>query len=182
MEPAVAGFGMRTLYDGSGRLAAQVRLGTPVDLFLAADRSFLHGLGLEVRPLRKQRLRCVRSASGRDVSWPDLLSGVHRVSIASPDAAAAGRVLRRAAGGDYERLRAAAFERASVTEVAADVAALGAADFGFVWDTTWPRDGRLVEVPMPEIAAAAGEVALGVRPGGGLGAEAAAVAAAVRAA
>lgn len=161
---ADTGTGVRTLYDGSGRLAAVIALGGGVDLFLAADRSYLDELSVpvDVTPVRGQRLRLVRSPAAADVTLRALVEGASRVSLPSDEAAAAGRVLRRTIGERaFTALERRAVVRTTVTEVAADVGKLGAADYGFVWDTTWPEDPSLVEVPAVELSDAVGEVALG---------------------
>ena len=155
---------VRTLYDGSGRLVSLINLGGGVDLFLAADRSYLDDLRrpAAVTTIRRQRVRCVRGRDAADVTLRELVDGTARVSLASAEAAAVGRVLRRTIGGAaFESLRRRAVSRTTVTEVAADVGKLGAADYGFVWDTTWPDDRSLVTVPMPELRDAVGEVAIG---------------------
>ena len=173
VDAALVGLPVRTTYDGSGRLTSMIRMGLRVDLFLAADRSYLdelvaEGFGYDVRPLRTQRVCCVRSPTSADRTWEELAGGGHRVSLASPRSAAVSRVLRSGVGAEtFDRLASVAAHRVTVTEVAADVAATGAADYGFIWDTTWPDDGRLIEVPMPELTAAVGTVALGVPSGGG---------------
>lgn len=157
---------VQTTFDGSGRLVSSVNAGMLLDVILTADVSYLDELPVSYsrfppRLIRNQNARLVTNASRREiVTWEAVLEGEVRLSMASPNAAAIGRIAFATLPLDIrERIqKAVVVERSTVTEVAADVAVLDAADAGIIWDTTWPEDDRLFTVPAPALDQVKGTV------------------------
>lgn len=158
-------------FGGSGTLLSNLKVSGQGDLFVAADASFIEAgrtnqLLAEVVPLaRLNPVVVVPKGNPRAVgAVADLLRPGTRVSMANPDAAAIGAVVRKAlqGTGQWAALAGAATVfKPTVNDVANDVK-VGAVDAGIVWDATAAQYRELEAVRAPELAGVSSEVAVAV--------------------
>jgi molybdate transport system substrate-binding protein len=162
-------------FDGSGALLGKLRsVDTPCDLFLAAEKSYLdtavkEGLVEEIIPVAHLTpVFVVQPGNPKKIgNIADLLRKDVTVSLADPDAAAVGLVVRRimTAAGTWEALRQRVADgglalQGTVNKAATDVK-LKAADVSVVWDATARQTG-LEAVRSPELDRVKEQVTLGV--------------------
>jgi len=165
------GTAVQLQFGGSGTLLSNLRVSGQGDVFVAADASFIEAgrtnqLLAEVLPLaRLTPVVAVPKGNPRGVaSVADLLRPGTRVSMANPDAAAIGAVVRAALmrTGQWPALSGAATVfKPTVNDVANDVK-VGAVDAGLVWDATAAQYPELQAVHAPELAGVSSEVAVAV--------------------
>lgn len=158
-------------YGGSGTLLSNLRVSGRGDLFLAADESYLelarsNQLVTETLPIgRMQMVVAVRHGNPKRLrAFADLLRPDMAVSLANPDTAAVGKILRDLLRrtGDWAALeRHAKVFKPTVSDVANDVE-LGAVDAGIVWDATVALYPDLEAVSFPPIDRGEERVAVGV--------------------
>jgi len=158
-------------FGGSGTLLSNLRVANRGDLFLAADESYLdlarsNHLVAEVIPLaRMQAVVAVKRGNPKNIrDLPDLLRADVALALASPDAAAIGKLARAhlQRTGDWAALeRHAKVFKPTVNDVANDLK-LGQVDAGIVWDATVNQYPELQAVPSPAVAAIEQSVAVGV--------------------
>jgi molybdate transport system substrate-binding protein len=166
-------------YGPSQALLAALEVSGDGDLFLPADDGFLavaagRGLVADTMPLATMRgVIAVPAGNPRNIrSVADLCAEGLRVSLADPEVAAIGAVVRTAlaADGRWERLAARAggsgrgVFRTTVHEVANDVR-LGSVDAGIVFDAVLHDYPMLEAVPAAELAEATAQVVVGVLAG-----------------
>jgi molybdenum ABC transporter molybdate-binding protein len=161
-------------YGGSGTLLASLKVSRSGDLYLPADASYLDDtqggpLVDEILPLAHQTpVLAVRPgnplkiAGVADLARPDV-----RVSLANPEAAAIGRVVREAlrAAGAWdaveENIRAHGVFKPTVNESLNDLK-LGAVDAAVVWDSLARQHPEIEALPAPEFAHGRAEVSAAV--------------------
>ncbi|MCY2933960.1 MAG: molybdate ABC transporter substrate-binding protein [Planctomycetota bacterium] len=93
---------IQTIYGSSGQLAAQIRAGAPIDLFLAADIKIVEQLAFEKIAIPESvklygigRLVLIFRKSLAPKAWTDLdLTDLKKLSIANPETAPYGRAAR----------------------------------------------------------------------------------------
>lgn len=162
-------------WGGSNTLLSQIQLGAQADLYLAGDTSFIDLA--QRRNLVRERLAIasmqavlvVPPANPAAVtSLDDLLRPDLRISIANPDQAAVGAVLRTAIGtaafSELElkiRTRGGGVFKPTEPDVAADVA-LGTVDAGVVWNVTALNNDKLRIISEPRLQNARAEVHIAV--------------------
>ncbi len=158
-------------YGPSQTLLSSIEVSRSGDLYLPADDSYLvlaneKNLIAEVLPIAKMKA-VVAVAKGNPKaieSYPDLIRDDVRLILASPETAAIGKVSRdalRETGRWRAVRRACTAFRASVNEVAADVA-IGAADAGIVYDAVLHTYQHVDFIELPELSRAASDLAVGV--------------------
>src|SRR4051794_1929593 len=170
-----SGTHLNITYDGSGALLGRLRVpGTPGDLFLAAERTYLveaerEGLVCEVHALaRLDPVLATQPGNPKNIrGLNDLLREDVRVSLADPDAAAAGNVTRRILKElnlwekFTDRVKAGGVSyQGTVSKAAGDVA-LGAADVSVVWVPT-ARATNLEAIHDPVLDANPEQAMLGI--------------------
>lgn len=158
-------------YGPSQTLLSSIEVARIGDLYLPADDSYLDlgkqkGLIAETIPIaRMQAGIAIRKEDSGDIkTLQDLFRDEVRFVIANPDTAAIGKLTRRVleeSGTWSEMEQAASAQRATVNEVANDVA-IGAVDAGIVYNAVLHTYPDLAFVEVPELAAAASEIAIGV--------------------
>lgn len=159
-------------FAGSGQLLANLKVAKGADLFIPGDASYIalgrqQGLLAEVVPLAKQHpVIAVKKGNPKNIqAVKDLLTA--KVSLANPDAASIGTVVRDIlkASGEWEALekqaRQAGVFKATVNDVANDVK-LGAVEAGIVWDSTVGQYPDLEAVRVPAFDQAVQEVSVAV--------------------
>jgi molybdate transport system substrate-binding protein len=158
-------------YGASQSLLAALELSGSGDLYLPADDSYLtlarqRQLVAEEFPLAQMRVVvAVPKGNPKHIErLADLLAGDLRISQASPDSAAIGKLTKSTleASGDWERLHArTTVYKTTVNEVANDVK-VGAVDAGIVFDVVLHDYDTLQAVTIPELAQARAHVAVAV--------------------
>jgi molybdate transport system substrate-binding protein len=172
-------------YGGSNMLLNQLKINKfeQPDLYLAADSFYIdqavsEGLAAEVMPLATQ-VPVVAFRADRDPqaeSWADLMKAEPRWSLADPEQAAVGRVVREVlttipgsqpdehlwAELEAQTTRRGVF-KPTVNEVANDIK-IGAVDLGIVWSSTVASPeyrGELVGLPLERLTetASVGDIA-----------------------
>lgn len=149
------GVRINVTFDGSGALLGKLRsLDVPCDLFLAAEQSYIDdavkaGLVDEVIPVaRMTPVIAVQPGNPKKVTGlDDLLRNDVKVSLADPDAAAVGQVVRRVmtSAGTWQALRGRVGSggltfQGTVNQAATHVK-LTSADASVVWDATARQTG-----------------------------------------
>ncbi len=155
---------IRLQYGGSNSLLSQIEVANVGDLYLAGDDSYLQiakrkGLVAESFPIAQMRpVIVVPSGNPKQVQdVQDLVRADLRVSLADPDQAAVGKLVRESLlpSGRWDSLAAAVRSRGvfkpTVSEVANDVL-LGAVDAGIVWDAVAVQHEQLEVVRSAELA------------------------------
>lgn len=165
------GIPVHVQYGPSQTLLAALEVGRTGDLFLPADDSYLDlardkQLVREIVPLaRMQAVVVVLRGNRRGIAGlEDLLRDGVRLSLASPETSAIGKLTRDALANQslWDRLdRRVTVSRTTVVEVANDVA-VGAVDAGIVFDAVLHDYPALQAVPMPELRSAEARVAVAV--------------------
>jgi ABC-type molybdate transport system substrate-binding protein len=156
-------------YGGSGTLLSNLRVARKGDLYLAGDESYLmaaasNHLVAEILPLATMvPVIAVRQGNPKGVKNLDDLLDL-QVGLASPEAAAVGRIVRQ----ELQELGrwAALMERVrvfkpTVNDLANDLK-LGAVDATIIWDATTRQHDDLELVPVPELASAKQLVSVGI--------------------
>ena len=154
------GIPVQLQYGGSGTLLANAQVSGRGDLFLAADESYLRaaiarGLVAEVIPLaRMTAVIAVKKGNPKAVrSLADLLRPDVSISLASPEAAAVGTILRdllQKSGGWDALSRKTKVFKPTVMDVTNDVK-LGAVDAAVVWDANVRQNPDLDMVQDPRL-------------------------------
>jgi molybdenum ABC transporter molybdate-binding protein len=169
VEAAVASYGsaVQLNFGGSNTLLAQAELVRKGDLFIAADESYVQmakekGLAAESIPLARQvPVLAVAKGNPKKVrTIDDLLRADVKLGQANPDAAAIGKLVRKAMEkkGRWQALKEKTLVfKPTVNEVANDLK-LGTVDAGFVWDATVQQYPELERVDLAEIAGLKAEV------------------------
>jgi molybdate transport system substrate-binding protein len=95
-------------FGPSGRLAAQIEAGAPVDVFLSADEGFVRSVGKDleeatIRPYATGRLALVGVGDLEELAG----ESVKKIAMANPDHAPYGKAAREAlrAAGLWEKVR-----------------------------------------------------------------------------
>jgi len=155
------GVSARLQYGGSASLLAGIEVSRSGDLYIPGDDYYIDlacakGLVRCAVPLAVMRpVAAVRKGNPAGVRvFSDLLRPDVRLSLASADATAVGRLIREhlREGGRWDALQArAAVVKNTVSDVAADVRT-GAADVAIVWDVTIHQMPELQAVELPELA------------------------------
>jgi molybdate transport system substrate-binding protein len=155
---------------GSGSLLSQIMLGGG-DVFLAADRLYLDQASQKhlaplIIPIAYQfPVILVRKGNPKGITGlNDLLNPDVRLSLADPQRAAIGKVVRGLLEKDdrWEALwKKAVTHRETVNEVGTDVK-LVAADAGIVWNTTAAQLPDLQVIHVPEFDHSKNEIAVGL--------------------
>ncbi len=158
-------------YGPSQTLLASIDVSKTGDLYLPADESYLQlaqdkKLVAEVLPLaRMQAGLAVKKGNPKAIrTLDDLTNNDVRFVQASFEAAAIGKLTREVLSQSqrWEFIdKATDAYRTTVTDVANDVL-VGAADAGIVYDAVLHTYPQLEFVPIPELAGAASQVAVGV--------------------
>lgn len=158
-------------YGPSQTLLSSIEVAKQGDLYLPADDSYLKlgkekGLIAEEIPIAKmQAVIAVPKGNPKSIrSLDDLLREDVRVVLASPDSAAIGKVVRESLSevGRWDSLdKATKAYRGTVNEVANDIK-IGAADAGIVYDAVLHTYPDLTFVEIPELAATASQISVGV--------------------
>ncbi|MEI7728718.1 MAG: substrate-binding domain-containing protein [Verrucomicrobiota bacterium] len=161
-------------YGGSGTLLANLKVSKIGDLFIPGDESYItlgkqQGLLAEVLPLAHQvPVIIVRRGNPAKIQTvKDLLRTGIKVSLANPEAASIGTIVKRvlSASGDWAALEAQTRKsgvfKPTVNDVANDVK-LGAVDAGVVWDATAQQYPALEMVRVPEFAQAGQTISVAV--------------------
>lgn len=165
------GVEIRIQYGGSGTLLNNLQVAQSGDLYLAADESYLDiarskGLVAETVPIATQRpVIAVPKGNPKGIeSVADLCREGVSIAIANPDAAAVGKLTRRAfeESGDWNRIEDhVRVYKPTVNDVANDVR-LGAVDAGIIWDAIANLYDGLEAVPVPELDSHSMRVTIGV--------------------
>jgi molybdate transport system substrate-binding protein len=157
-------------YDGSATLLAGIEVSKRGDLYLPADDYYIRlaqekKLLDDVIPLAEMHpVIAVAKGNPKKVqSLEPLLTGQVRLSLASPEAAAAGKLTRDAlSSAQWESLKKhARATRLTVNEVANDIT-LGAVDAGIVWDATVTQYPGLEMVSCAELGKTKAHVCVAV--------------------
>jgi molybdate transport system substrate-binding protein len=158
-------------YGPSQTLLAALEVSAAGDLYLPADDGYLamarqRELVADEFPLaRMQAVVAVPRGNPKEIKrLGDLLRGDVRLSQASPDAAAIGKLTREALepSGNWEKLHArTTVYKTTVNEVANDVK-VGAVDAGIVFDAVLTDYDTLEAVTIPELANVKAHVAVAV--------------------
>ena len=161
-------------YGASQTLLAALEVAGAGDLYLPADDSYLdlareRKLLVDEYPLASmQPVVAVAKGNPKQITrLDDLLKDGVRVSQASPDAAAIGKLTREAlsASGQWEKLHGkTTVYKTTVNEVANDVK-VGAVDAGIVFDAVLHDYDTLEAVAIPELADVKAHVAVAVLSG-----------------
>lgn len=146
-------------FGGTGTLLTQLRVAKQGDLFIAADDGALTDarkleVVKEVLPLAVQYpVLAVAQGNPKNLrTLEDVMKPEIRVALPNPEAASAGKVVKKILGGRWEALaEKAAVMKPTVTEIAADVR-LGAADVALVWDSTVPQFEGTEKVELAEFS------------------------------
>lgn len=156
-------------YGGSGTLLSNLRVAKKGDLYLAGDESYLqtaasNHLVAEILPLAQLTpVIAVRKGNPKGVEDLDGLLRVD-VGLASPEAAAVGRIVRRELeqSGHWAALsRRARVFKPTVNDLANDLK-LGAVDAAIIWDATARQYPELDWVEVPELNSAVQRVSIGI--------------------
>ncbi len=155
-------------FGGSGTLLSQLRIAKQGDLFIAADEAALADARKldvirEVLPLAVQHpVIAVAKGNPKGVtSLTDLEKPDIKLALPNPEAASAGKVVKKLLGTRWETLaKKAAVMKPTVTEIAADVK-LGASDAAIIWDSTAPQFGLDI-IKVPEFSDHAEKASVGV--------------------
>jgi molybdate transport system substrate-binding protein len=160
----------QTKFGGSGSLLSEIRVAGG-DLFLAADRIYLAEaekmkLVSEIVPIAYQfPVIVVRKGNPRRISGlDDLLKTDVRLSLADPERAAIGKVVRGLLekDGRWAALwKKAVIQRDTVNQVGNDVK-LSAADAGIVWNATAVQYPDLEMVRVAAFDRSKNEIAVGL--------------------
>jgi molybdenum ABC transporter molybdate-binding protein len=158
------GVQVRLQYGGSNSLLSQIEVGKVGDLYLAADDSYLQiakRKSLLAESFHIARMRPVivvpQNSPVQVQNVEDLIREDVRVSLANPDQAAVGNLVRASLlpTGQWDALAAAVRARGvfkpTVNEVANDVL-LGAVDAGIVWDAVAIQHEQLKTVRSAELS------------------------------
>lgn len=152
-------------FGGTGTLLSNLQVTGEGDLFIAADALSIDAarqkdLIAETTPLVLESPVLLTAAGNplniRGIS--DLIRPDVKTSLANPEAASIGRVVRDmiTANGQWDAVQAAVTERGvfkpTVNDVATDVK-LGAMDAGIVWDFTAAQYPELTTIALPESGA-----------------------------
>lgn len=158
-------------YGASQTLLAAIEVAGAGDLYLPADDSYLilareRQLITDEYPLATmQAVVAVAKGNPKRIhSLADLLRDEVRVSQASPEATAIGKLTRDvlAASKQWDNLHAkTTVYKTTVNEVANDVK-VGAVDAGIVFDAVLHDYPSLEAIPIPELASVKAHVAVGV--------------------
>jgi len=156
-------------YGGSGTLLSSLRVAQKGDLYLAGDESYLaaaasNHLVAEILPLAHLvPVIAVRKGNPKGIQGLNDLLGVD-VGLASPEAAAVGRIARRELQrtGHWPALseRVRVF-KPTVNDLANDLK-LGAIDAAIIWDATARQYPELDSVLIPELASSLQRVSVGI--------------------
>jgi len=181
VEEIIAAYGreysveIQTQSAGSGELVGSIKASGRGDLFLAADVSYLQRLQAaadnerqfvdQILPVAYQRpVVAVRRGNPMQIGGlDDLMQRDVKVSLADPDVAAIGHVVReRLDADDWNAVwEHKAVARANVNMVANDVV-VGAAHAGIVWDATASQYSQLETIELTEFADDENRIAIGV--------------------
>ncbi|MCZ6792929.1 MAG: substrate-binding domain-containing protein [Planctomycetota bacterium] len=158
-------------YGGSGTLLSNLQVAGKVDLYLAADSSYIdiareRGLVAESIPLAYLRpVIAVRKGNPRNIlGIDDLLRSDVAFALANPDAAAVGRVTRSVLekSGRWEAIRERTrVLKPTVMDLANDLK-LGAVDAAVIWDATANQYDEIDIVSVPEFHAVEREITVGI--------------------
>lgn len=158
-------------YGPSQTLLSAIAVAGDCDLFLPADDSYLQigrdkNLIDEVLPIAQMHgVVAVKRGNPKGIhKFQDLLRDDVRFVQANPDAAAIGKVTRRALqdAGLWEAFNQHCVgDRGTVTEVANDIL-IGAADAGIVYDAVLHTYPDLEFIRLPELESTTSNVSIGV--------------------
>lgn len=158
-------------YGPSQSLLSSAEVSGTGDLYLPADESYLElgrekGLVEEIFPLARMQAGLVvrKGNPGNYRTLEDIVRDGVKLVQADPEVAAVGKMTRKILGmhGSWDRIHAATMAyRTTVTDVANDVK-LGAADVGIVFDAVLSTYPGLEFVPIPELAEARADSAVGI--------------------
>ncbi|MFQ3649342.1 MAG: molybdate ABC transporter substrate-binding protein [Gemmataceae bacterium] len=147
-------------YGGSNTLLSQLQVAPLADLYIPADESYVaqareKKLIAEVLPLASMKPVLVVSPGNpkKIANLADLLTRDVKISQATPDAAAVGKVVAEhlKASGQWDRFaQRISVQKPTVNDVATDVQ-LAAADAGFVWDVTVKQMPELTVIPAGQL-------------------------------
>jgi molybdenum ABC transporter molybdate-binding protein len=169
------GIRLNIIYDGSGALLGRLHASnTPGDIFIAAERSYLldaerEGIANDLRAVATiTPVLAVKPGNPKHIQQlSDLLRDDVRVSLADPDAAAAGHVARRVlqSQGLWDafaaRIKSGGVSyQGTVSKSASDIV-IGAADVAIVWVPT-ARAAKLDAVHDPVLDAKPEQIMLGL--------------------
>jgi len=168
------GVSVRLQYGGSNSLLSQIQVGKTGDLYLAADESYLRiakQKSLVAESFRIAHMHPVivvpRENPKQVQGIQDLLRNDFRVSLADPDQAAVGKLVRESLMpiGQWKELASVVRSRGvfkpTVNDVANDVL-LGAVDAGIVWDAVAAQHKELLVVRSSELWEKSALVSIGV--------------------
>lgn len=165
------GIQVQLQFGGSGALLSNLKVARTGDLFIAADDSFLqiarsNQLVAESIPLAHMVpvIAVRRDAASKPKSLEDLQSGRWTLGMASPEAAAVGRVCKQSLQklGRWESLQShIKVYKPTVNDIASDIK-LGTVAAGFMWDATANQYPELEAIAVPEWAALESTVSVGV--------------------
>jgi molybdenum ABC transporter molybdate-binding protein len=148
-------------YGGSQTLLANVEVAERGDLYVPADDSYIalareKKLSDEVLPLAKMTaVLVVKKGNPKGLkSLDELLKSELRVSLANPDAAAVGKLVRDTLqkAGQWDAFqKRVVVQKPTVNDVATDVQ-VGAADAAVIWDSLLGQFPDLEAIPAPVLA------------------------------
>jgi molybdenum ABC transporter molybdate-binding protein len=158
-------------YGGSQTLLASLEISQLGDLYIPADQSYVDnalakGLAREKMNVAQMTpVLCVKKGNPLAIhSINDLFKDQVRLGQANPEAAAIGRLVKRALtqSGQWDEVaRRTRVYKGTVNDVANDVK-LGVMDVAFVWDALLPQYPELEGVSVPELSPSKGQIQITV--------------------
>lgn len=165
------GVSIQLSYGGSGQLLSNLRVKTSADLYLAGDDSYIekareYGLVKESIPLAHMYpVLAVQKGNPKNIkTLDDLLKEDITISLASPDAAAVGKItkelLQKEGIWKVVEKKTNVF-KTTVNEIANDIK-LKAVDVGIIWDAIGNQYDEVDIIQVPLFKEGRQEVAIGI--------------------
>lgn len=158
-------------YGGSGTLLGNLKIAQKGDLFLAADDSYLYqareaGLIKEILPLAKMKpVLAFGQGNPKNIqSLQDLLRDDLNVGLATPDAAAVGKLTRKLLtdAGIWNELEPKVKVFEPTVNGIANALKIGSIDVGIIWDAVANQYDGLEVLSVPELESGEQLVSIGV--------------------
>lgn len=158
-------------YGGSGTLLGNLKIAQKGDLFLAADDSYLYqareaGLVKEILPLAKMKpVLAFGQGNPKNIqSLQDLLRDDLNIGLATPDAAAVGKLTRKllTESGIWNQVEPKVKVFEPTVNGIANALKIGSIDVGIIWDAVANQYDGLEVLSVPELESGEQLVSIGV--------------------